>query len=1104
MSTFPSFSILSTLSKAYEKNSRAIVDVFGVLGAAKALVPLQLAQSMENCLLLITPGRIEAEALYDDISSRVGDEQCFHFPAWEVSPDEIMDPADDIVAERMNALERIAEYRESESPFYAVTSIQAFLQYVTPLKLLQKKMLRLQAGDLRPMEVLIDLLIQLGYTREVMVEQRGDFSVRGGILDVFPMSAELPCRLEYFDDEIESIRAFEPETQRSVTHLEAIRIPPCSEKASLKEAQRDKSLVPFSSCFPANTLVALVESLAIRDKALSLTERWTESPFFMGWQQAQSTLAKFPRITISHMPEQRQEASQRVTMHMSMVENFSGRNNEFWEQLHAWELQQYRVRILCVNAGEERRFKELLQENGYRTGHNEPVSVEIGRIHAGFVSHVDKLVVLSEREVFGRRYVRRKRRRFEAGAAITEYADLRAGDYIVHEVHGIGRYLGLRRFEGRSNDYLTLQYSGGDAIYIPVTQLDQIQKYLGGDGAMPKMDRLGGASWAKTKARVRRAVREMTAELVKLYAARENSEGYTFSRDSLWQNEFEEAFEYEETPDQRRAIDEVKADMESDKPMDRLLCGDVGYGKTEVALRAAFKAVMDKKQAALLAPTTVLVQQHYNTFKERFAAYPITVEVLNRFQSSRQIKSTIERLKSGEVDVVVGTHRLLSKDVAFRDLGLVIIDEEQRFGVRHKERLKAMRTHVDVLTMSATPIPRTLHFSMLGIRDMSVINTAPNDRLPIHTCIEAWDKELIREAVSRELSRDGQVFFLHNRVQTIGRVASFLQQLVPHARIGIGHGQMSKNELESVMTDFINHETDVLLCTTIIASGIDIPNANTIIVDRADQFGLSQLYQIRGRVGRYKHRAFAYMLIPGDRTLTAEAETRLQALQDFSALGSGYRIAMRDMEIRGTGDLLGADQSGHIATVGYETYRDIIAEAVAEAQGKILYKRTLPPFDLSVDAFIPDAYIQTGPEKITLYRRIAALTTLEELQELQEELRDRFGPVPRPLQRLFQVMEARARAVDLGVKSLQAGATTGTLYFDTGKALAPGIQARLRAMYGDKIIFSWKDKPAVSLNYPDVGQGLEDLSALLKQLSAMMLEGEEGGEDEYESSLYGF
>ncbi|HNZ49552.1 MAG TPA: transcription-repair coupling factor [Candidatus Hydrogenedentes bacterium] len=1100
MTQLPEFSITATLKNAFDKKPKGAVDLFGVLGAAKALVPLQLARKMEHALLLIASSRNEAEALYEDLASSAGEEACLHFPAWEVSPDEIMDPAGDIIAERIHTLERMAEMSERKNPFYVVASVQAFLQYVTSLKSLQDKILHVRTGEILPMETLIDHLLQRGYTREVMVEQRGDFSVRGGILDVFPMSAELPCRLEYFDDEIESIRAFEPETQRSVTRLETVKIPPCSEKDALKEAHHLKSLVPFSACFPPDTLVATVESLAVRDKAVALTEQWSQSPFFMTWQQAQAHLAKFPRLTLSQMPEQRQEASSRFAMQMSMVENFSGRTNEFWEQIHAWDMQDYRVHILCVNSGEQRRFIELLHEHGYRPERDSRITVSLGRIHAGFVSHADKMVLLSEKEVFGRRYVRRKRRRFEAGAAITEYADLRAGDYIVHEVHGIGRYQGLRRLEGRSVDYLTLRYAGGDTIYVPVTQLDQIQKYMGGDGVLPKMDRLGGATWSATKARVRRAVREMTAELVRLYAARESSEGYAFTRDTLWQTEFEDAFEYEETPDQRRAIDEVKRDMESDRPMDRLLCGDVGYGKTEVALRAAFKAVMDKKQVAMLAPTTVLVQQHYNTFRERFAAYPITVEVLNRFQSGRQIRSTLERLKSGEVDVVVGTHRLLSKDVGFRDLGLVIIDEEQRFGVRHKERLKEMRTHVDVLTMSATPIPRTLHFSLLGIRDMSVINTAPNDRLPIHTCIDAWDKELIREAITRELARDGQVFFLHNRVQTIDRVAAFLKQIVPHARVGIGHGQMSKTELESVMTGFINHETDVLLCTTIIASGIDIPNANTIIVDRADQFGLSQLYQIRGRVGRYKHRAFAYMLIPGDRSLTSEAQARLQALHDFSALGSGYRIAMRDMEIRGTGDLLGADQSGHIATVGYETYREMITEAVAEAQGKSLYKRSLPSFDLAVDAFIPDAYMPIASQKIILYRRIAALKTLEEVQELQEELRDRFGPVPRPLRRLLQIMEARARAADLGIAALEAGQRAATVYFETGRTLAQGVQAQLRRMYGDTIVFSWKDKPAMSLTYDNIEQGLENFSLLLRQLHAMMTE---DSMEEEDPLLYG-
>ncbi|MBM3290910.1 MAG: DEAD/DEAH box helicase, partial [Candidatus Hydrogenedentes bacterium] len=524
---------------------------------------------------------------------------------------------------------------------------------------------------------------------------------------------------------------------------------------------------------------------------------------------------------------------------------------------------------LCATSGERKRLLELLEERGYRPGQDAfDLRVDIGRLRGGFVVPTSKLAVLSEHEMFGRHYVRRARRRFEAGTALTTFGDLKSGDYIVHEQHGIGRYLGLRRFEGKAGDFLALQYTGGDKLYVPVTHIDMIQKFTGGDGAVPKVDKLGGATWARTRARVKKAVRDMTEDLLKLYAAREAREGHAFPGDTHWQAEFEDAFEYDETPDQMRAIVDVKRDMETAKPMDRLICGDVGYGKTEVAMRAAFKSVMDGKQVAVLVPTTVLAEQHYLNFAERFADYPIKVEMVSRFRSAKEVKSVIERLKSGEVDVAIGTHRLISKDVEFKDLGLVVIDEEQRFGVSHKERLKHLRTTVDVLTLSATPIPRTLNMSMMGVRDMSVINTAPNDRLPIHTCIAEFDERLIQEAIQRELAREGQVFYVHNRVQTIERAATLVQRLVPTARVGIGHGQMHEKDLEHVMTGFVHKEFDVLVCTTIIGSGIDIPNANTIVIDRADHFGLAELYQLRGRVGRYKHRAFAYLLIPGDRALS--------------------------------------------------------------------------------------------------------------------------------------------------------------------------------------------------------------------------------------------
>ncbi len=1083
----PEIGCVKNILAAIDTHPRGEIALAGGWGASKTLVAVQTAQRLGSGLLVVAPGRIEAEAIYDDLITFAGAEQCVLFPAWEVLPDDTMAPADDIVAERMNALERMNDAREACAPLYVVVPVRAFMQYVMPRRQLQDRSLNIVSGETAPMEEVIEKLVRLGYTREPMVEQRGDFSVRGGILDVFPISSELPFRVEYFDDDIESMRLFEPETQRSVVRVESMRVPPRSEKAGLAKSRKERALETLAAYLPDTTVVALDEPLSIAEQAARIAGQCADSPFFMDWEQARECLRRFPRLALSQTPIKDADTTARFAMRATSVESYAGNPDGFWEQLRDWELDGCDVHVFCVNPGEQRRFLDLLREHGYRLEKDATrVTVEVGRLRAGFASRSDRLVLLSEREIFGRHYVRRKRRRFEAGAAVTQYGDLRAGDFVVHDVHGIGRYQGLRQFPGRPGDYLAIVYAGNDTIYVPATHLDQLQKYLGGDGAVPKMDKLGGATWARTRARVKRAVREMTDELVKLYAARENRDGYAFSADTPWQVEFEDAFEYEETPDQARAIQDVKRDMEAPQPMDRLLCGDVGFGKTEVALRAAFKAIMEKKQVALLAPTTVLVQQHYNTFRERFADYPIRVEVLNRFRAPKDIKDTISRMKSGEADIVIGTHRLLSRDVNFKDLGLVIIDEEQRFGVRHKEKLKQMRALVDVLTMSATPIPRTLHFSLIGIRDMSLINTAPNDRLPIHTCIEAWDKDIIREAIERELTRQGQVYFLHNRVQTIDRVVSFIRQLVPHARIGVGHGQMHKHELEEVMTAFVNHEIDALVCTTIIASGIDIPNANTIIVDRADQFGLSQLYQIRGRVGRYKHRAFAYMLVPGDRALSEDAQLRLKALEDFSALGSGFRVAMRDLEIRGAGDLLGADQSGHIAAVGYETYKDLIAEAVAEAQGKPMRRRNLPPFDVVADAYIPDAYVQAAPQKITLYRRIAAVTSLEEIEELRQELKDRFGPIPKPTLRLLRIMETRALAVEIRAAAIEAGPKGLVVRLETGEALAPAAQSQLRSMYGGAAQFSWSDKPAITLAPDKGGLPLDAAYRLMTTLHQML------------------
>ena len=600
-------------------------------------------------------------------------------------------------------------------------------------------------------------------------------------------------------------------------------------------------------------------------------------------------------------------------------------------------------------------------------------------------------------------------------------------------------------------------------LYVPVTRIDLIQKYSAGEGVVPQVDKLGGASWARKKNKVKKAVRDMAEKLVKLYAARESEPGHAFSPDTPWQSEFEDAFEYDETPDQARAITEIKSDMQSSKAMDRLICGDVGYGKTEVALRGTFKAVMDGFQVAVLVPTTILAQQHFATFSERMADFPVKVDLVCRFRTPKENKQVVERVNTGEIDVVIGTHRILSKDVHFKKLGLVIIDEEQKFGVAQKEKLKELRTHVDVITLSATPIPRTLHLSLTGIRDLSVINTAPNDRLPIHTMIDVYSDDLVKEAIERELLREGQVFYLHNRVQTIYGVADKIHKLVPGARVGIAHGQMGDGELEQVMASFIRKEITVLVCTTIIGAGLDIPNANTIIVDRADRFGLAELYQIRGRVGRYKHRAFAYLLVPGDRVPTEDAQKRLKALEEFSSLGAGFRIAMRDLEIRGAGDILGGDQSGHIISVGYETYSQLIKETVAELRGQPVTYRVLPSFDVSVDAYIPEEYVTSETQKMTLYRRIAMLLNVEEVGEMQSELEDRFGKIPGPVRRLLEVMRVRALGADVGAKALSASGSVVRVEFESIATVNKKIRGNLSARFGGRVQFSWEEHPSVTL-----------------------------------------
>ncbi|GMW00065.1 MAG: transcription-repair-coupling factor [Candidatus Hydrogenedentota bacterium] len=1041
-----------------------LVELVGPWGSAKSLYAVQVATATERPLLVVAPGRIEAEGIYEDLIAFEDPARCALLPAWEVMPADIMDPTDDIVAERMSALMQLADALAAGVPMRLVAPVRSIMQRVVKRDRLAEQTVRLRVGEETDLDALIRTLGLLGYERELMVEQRGQMSVRGGIFDIFPISSELPYRIEFFGDEIESIRRFEPETQRSVDHIREIVILPRSEKTELQRSAGDQSLAFITDYLPENAIIALDEPAAISEEAHKLAGQLGDNPYIATWESVEREFESRARIAMAQVAHEAAAKAMRVTAPFTSVTGWHGQAEGFWGQLKTWDSEGYTVAVYCANSGERRRLIELAEEKGYRIGEDRfDLRIEIGRPRAAFASAVDKLAVVSEREIFGRHHMRRQRRRFEAGAAITAFSDLKSGDYIVHSQHGIGRYLGIRRFEGKAGDFLALQYMGGDKLYVPVTHIDMVQKYTGGDGTLPKVDRLGGATWAKTKARVKKALRDMTEELVKLYAAREAMEGHAFTPDTPWQLEFEDSFEYDETPDQARAIDDVKRDMESAKPMDRLICGDVGFGKTEVAMRAAFKAVMDGYQAAVLAPTTVLAEQHYNTFCERMADYPVRIEMLSRFRSPKQQAETVEKLKSGDVDIVIGTHRIISKDVQYNKLGLLIIDEEQKFGVAQKEKVKKFRTMVDVLTMSATPIPRTLNMAFMGIRDMSLINTAPNDRLPVHTCIEVFNEQLIQEAINRELARNGQVFFLHNRVQTIHAMADATHRLVPHARIAVGHGQMNEKDLERVMTGFIHREYDVLVCTTIIGSGIDIPNANTILINNADRFGLSELYQLRGRVGRYKHRAFAYLLVAGDKALTEDAQKRLKALEEFSSLGAGFRLAMRDLEIRGCGNLLGGEQHGNISSVGYETYAQLVAEAVSELRGQPIVRRFLPPCEIAIDAYIPEEYVHSETQRITLYKRITGVLNLEEVDELNEELADRFGQPPRPVQRLLDVMRVRALGADVSVSRVVIAKTAVVLEFDSPDRLSRRNRETLQSAFGSRLEFAWNEKPSLTL-----------------------------------------
>jgi transcription-repair coupling factor (superfamily II helicase) len=1008
--------------------------------------------------------------LAHDLGAFLGDGAVERFPAWETLPFERVSPSVETMGRRQRVLWRLRGALEGRSPRVLVAPVRALIQRLGP-HVEDVEPVVVRRGDQGPQDELVARLVATGYRREYQVEHRGELAVRGSIVDVFPSTADEPVRIDLWGDEVDRLTTFAVADQRSVADIDAVEIFGCRELLPTAEVRaRAAALIAeepwgreqwerlaeglvfdgMESWLPwltrsehlvldvvgPDALVVLIEPRRMRDRAAELLDEEGALATSLADTWNARTAGGFPKL---HLPFDRllahtdapawslvsaPEGPQTTTITARGWDPVVGDPGHLVKQVTELLGQGYRVIVCAEGRGTAERMAESFADEGVTAALSDGATVTEPGLHVvvqplerGFIVPGLRLALLAESDVTGRRRAHRQARP-RPRASEGFFDDLTIGDYVVHYQHGVARYGGMvrRAIGGVERDYLLLEYRGGDKLYVPSDQIDAVRHYTGGE--TPSLHRLGGSDWEKTKARVRRAVQEIAQELVVLYRRRVTSPGHAFPPDTPWQTEMEGAFPYVETRDQLRAIDDVKADMEGPAPMDRLVCGDVGFGKTEVAIRAVFKAVQDGKQAAVLVPTTLLAQQHLQTFSERFAGYPVRVEVLSRFLTPAQARRVIHGLAAGTVDVVIGTHRLLSGDVSFKDLGLLVVDEEQRFGVTHKEAIKQLRTHVDVLTLTATPIPRTLEMSLTGIRDLTLLNTPPADRQPILTYVGEFDERAVAEAIRRELLREGQVFFVHNRVLDIDIIADRLRRLVPEARIAVAHGQQDEGTLERVVLDFWEGEYDVLVCTTIIESGIDMPTVNTLVVDRADLLGLGQLHQLRGRVGRAGQRAYAYLFVPPDRELTEEAYERLKTIGEHTELGSGFKIAMRDLEIRGAGNLLGADQSGHIAAVGYDLYVQMVNEAVAELKGEPRREPAEIKLDLPVDAFLPADYVAREDLRLEAYRRLAVVTTHEEVDDIAQEWTDRYGPPPPAALALLSVAHLRAECARCGIREV--------------------------------------------------------------------------------------
>ncbi|MDR3589695.1 MAG: transcription-repair coupling factor [Negativicutes bacterium] len=995
--------------------------VYGVTGAQKSALLAAGYSAFPRPTVIIAAGREALEQLRLDLATFLPAATVVELPPQDIVTFTAAARGVELAALRMDVLSRLARGEN----VIVLASAEAAVQKVLPRQDFIHNRLTVTSGALLASEEMIANLVRFGYERTDQVESRGQFSVRGGIIDIFAINRPLPLRLELFGDEVDSLREFDPATQRSQAAVSQADILP------LAEPERGAEAVPFLSYLAGQATVVFDEPARVREQIAKLQK---ENPdikrHIFAWQALVTAGQAFNTLFLSLMLQKTPgvEPSEIVSIAAQGVTSFHRQMDMVFDELKTWQSRDLTTVIFMTTREKALTFQKNLANEGIRATFSDQMAamapgtvlLTVGVLSSGFELPHARLVVLAEVDIFGRQKKRRLPR-MARDQQITYFRDINVGDYVVHVNHGIGKYTGVETLEvgGVHKDYFRIRYAGEDKLYVPTDQVQLLQKYIGSEGEVPRLHRMGGSDWLKAKVRAKAAATDLAQELLELYAERHVTTGFAFDPDTPWQKEFEEAFPFEETPDQSTAISEIKADMERNQPMDRLLCGDVGYGKTEVALRAAFKAIMSGKQVAVLVPTTVLAQQHFQTFSTRLAGFAPAVDVISRFRTAREQRGVLERVADGQVDILIGTHRILQSDVVFKDLGLLIVDEEQRFGVAQKERLKKWRTNIDVLTLTATPIPRTLHMSLVGVRDMSIIETPPEDRLPVQTYVVEYHEEIIRDAIRREMKRGGQVYFVYNRVQTIDRMTERLAEMLPDAKIKVAHGQMPEELLEKAMLEFYEGRFDVLVCTSIIENGLDVPNANTIVAYDADRFGLSQLYQMRGRVGRSPRPAYAYFTYRPDKVLSQIAEKRLQAIKEFAELGAGFKIAMRDLEIRGAGNLLGSQQHGHIVSVGFEMYCQLLDEAVHELKdGRAVELPPEPVLELNVDAYIDGDYISDAMHKIEIYQRIAAIRSEDHIRGIIDELIDRFGEPSPPVLNLLAVARLKNFARGLGVRSV--------------------------------------------------------------------------------------